>query len=170
MVHAGWQEADVLQRSFGGCRTKALQGRPDHSVLMSVSRMRTHGEKFLSGVEKAATPPSLAFLQTFRAPTGSLGSPSWPRTASSCLRVRRNWARKTGWLRFRLLSTDPCCLRSTQVNQSFIYLFTPKHFWIGIIFFPHSLCSGGVFQTQTMTVQNRQEQWREGWHLEPSLS
>lgn len=118
-----------------------------------VSRMHTHGEKFLSGVKKAATTPSLDFLQTFRASTGSSGSPSWPRTASSCLRVRRNWTRKTGWLLFRPLSTDPCCLRSMQVDPIFTYLLTPKTLLNLTFFFAHFFsCSGGVFQTQTMTV------------------
>lgn len=151
MVHTGQQEADVLQRSSGGCSINALHNRPDYSVLMvSVSRMRTHGGKFLSGVEKAATPPSLAFLQTFRAPIGSLGSPSWPRTASSCLHVRQNQTRKTGWLRFRPFSTDPCCLRSTQVN---CHLFVHLQTLLNLTFFcAHFLCSGGIFQTQTMTV------------------
>lgn len=125
MVHAGWQEAYVLQRSSGGCGVNALQNRPDESVLMMsvCSRMRTRGGRFSSGVRKAATPSSPAFPQTFRAPTGSLGSPLWPRIANSCLHVRRNRTRKTGSLPFRPLSTDPCCLRIMQVCYSRLPIF-----------------------------------------------
>lgn len=87
------------------------------------SRMRMRGERFSSGVKKAATPPSPAFPRTFRAPTGSLGSPLWPRTATSCLRARQNRSRNTGSLHLRPLSTDPCCPRIMQVNLGFICVY-----------------------------------------------
>lgn len=119
-----------------GAEPNALQNRPDESVLMTsvCSRMRTRGGRFSSGVRKAATPPSPAFPRTVRAPTGSLGSPLWPRIASSCLPARRNGTRKTGSLPFRPLSTDPCCLRIMQVCYSRLPIFyscAPKNkgFW-----------------------------------------
>lgn len=144
MVHAGRQEAYVLQRSSGGCGANALQNRPDESVLMMsvCSRMRTRGGRFSSGVKKAATPPSPVFPRTFRAPTGSLGSPLWPRIASSCLHARRYGTRKIGSLPFRLLSTDPCCLRIMQVCYSrwpIFYLCAPQKFLILRVFGTFSL-------------------------------
>lgn len=58
MVHAGRQEAGVLQRSSGGCRTNALQNRPDYSVLMvclCVQDAYARGEVFIGSKESGYT-------------------------------------------------------------------------------------------------------------------
>lgn len=58
MVHAGWEEADVLQRSAGGCRTNVLQNRPDYSVLMvclCVQDAYARGEVFIGSKESGYT-------------------------------------------------------------------------------------------------------------------
>lgn len=120
------------------------------------SRMRMRGERFSSGVKKAATPPSPAFPPTFRAPTGSLGSPLWPRTATSCLRVRQNGTRKTGSLHLRPLSTDPCCPRIMQVNLGFICAPPPSN---------SSDSEGcfGTFSLQWRRFLNTNHDSVEGW-------
>lgn len=115
------------------------------------SRMPMHEGRCSLAVKKTDTLCFLASPQTLRANTGSLELPLRPQTGSFCLHVKLKRTRRTGSLRFRLLLTGRCSLRSMQVNWPHGSFIHPLWF-LSMIHDLHCLCSGGLFQAQAMTV------------------
>lgn len=155
MVHAGRQEADVLQGPSGGCGSGALRNSPDCSVLMvclCVQDAYARGEVFIGSKESGYTAlPSLPpNIQCSHWQFGITIVTPDRKFLFAC----ETEPKQNDWMAaFQTVINRPMLPQEYAGGPSFqLFLHLQTLLNLSFFFFAHFFYSGGVFQTQTMTA------------------